>query len=223
MVSWHGALWRVEIIWAKCKEEIENTGNFTDWEISTLVSHGVSCVMQYVSSVESVQCRFSVQLAEKWVFSVQLAELWGGRKEGWQIIYGLDSGKCLVFLDIFTFITRASMIYRLSLSELIKFQTFLDCCVQCLSVIKDHHHIYLRVSDMTHPILHLLSGPGAADHDGGAPQPVLGRVWVARVIPSQLSQSEASIEPSDQSEPSHHSSHRHVGTQKQSAIDHRQI
>ena len=96
------------------------------------------------------------------------------------------------------------MIYRLSLSELIKFQTFLDCCVQCLSVIRDHHHIYLRVSDMTHPILHLLSGPGAADHDGGAPQPVPGRVWVARVIPSQLSQSEASIEPSDQSEPSHH-------------------
>ena len=108
----------------------------------------------------------------------------------------------MVFLDIFTFITRASMIYRLSLSELIKFQTFLDCCVQCLSVIRDHHHIYLRVSDMTHPILHLLSGPGAADHHGGAPQSVPGRVWVARVIPSQLSQSEASIEPSDQSEAS---------------------
>ena len=75
---------------------------------------------------------------------------------------------------------------------------------------------------MTHP-LHLLSGPGAAGDDGGAPQSVPGRVWVARVIPSQLSQSEASIVPSDQSEASHHSSHRHVGTQKQSAIDHRQI
>ena len=51
-------------------------------------------------------------------------------------------------------------------------------------------------------ILDLLAGPGAGDDDGGAPQSVPGRVWVACVIPSVLSQSEASIVTSDQSEAS---------------------
>ena len=76
--------------------------------------------------------------------------------------------------------------------------------------------MYPRVSaitlDMTHPLLHLLSEPGAAGDDGGAPQSVPGRVWVARVIPSQLSQSEASIVPSDQSEAIHHSSRGNTKT-----------
>ena len=128
-----------------------------------------------------------------------------GEEEGWEIIYGLDSGKCLVFLDIFTFITRASMIYHVSLSELIKSQTF---CHYVYPAFRDEPHIYLRVNAGHHPtwhclsprILDLLAGPGAGDDDGGAPQSVPGRVWVACVIPSVLSQSEASTVTRDQSE-----------------------
>ena len=68
------------------------------------------------SSTHSVQCLCVV-------FSVQLAKQWEGRKEGWEIIYGLDSGKCLVFLDIFTFITQAVMIYGPTNSDWIKLKT----------------------------------------------------------------------------------------------------
>ena len=60
-----------------------------------------------------------------------------------------------------------------------------------VSLTASHHRVLLH-----------LPGPGAGDDDGGAPQPVPGRVWVARVIPALLSQSETSIVTTDQSEAS---------------------
>ena len=75
-------------------------------------------------------------------------------------------------------------------------------------------------------ILHLLAGPGAGDDDGGAPQCVPGRVWVtASVIPSLSANQRPVWWPVTNQRPvsSRHSSPRHVGTQKQSAIDHKQI
>ena len=85
-------------------------------------------------------------------------------------------------------------------------------------------------------ILHLLAGPGAGDDDGGAPQCVPGRVWVtASVIPSVSANQRPVWWPvtnqrlvwgtvtNQRPVSSRHSSPRHVGTQKQSAIDHKQI
>ena len=149
-------------------------------ESSTLVLH--ICICCYMSAMfVCVQCSISREVRDS-----------EREKEGWEIIYGLDSGKCLVFLDIFTFITRASMIYRVSLWELITFQTFCHC-IQCLSV-------YLLTR---HYIPHPPSPRGARGWwwwrrcASVCPRACLGH---SQCHPITVSQSEASMVTSDQSE-----------------------